>query len=99
MAKTHYALNPLSLIFGSAQRKSRMWPATLGKALSRQYLIYPLASFDISGQQPVFVQTPHANEEWLAFTELHSSCQEKSYGEKYSAAIASIFDPDTKIDS
>ena len=40
-------------------------PATLGKALIRQYLVYPLASFDISGQQPVFVQTPHANEEYL----------------------------------
>ena len=38
-------------------------PAALGKALCRQYLVYPLASFDISGQQPLFVQTPHANED------------------------------------
>jgi len=47
-------------------------PATLGKALIRQYLVYPLASFDISGQQPVFVQTPHANEELLPVYTLHN---------------------------
>jgi len=47
----------------------------LGKALCRQYLVYPLASFDISGQQPLFVQTPHANEDlpryyWHSFRDL-----------------------------
>ena len=75
---------PHSLIFSNAQRRSQR-PAALGKALCRQYLAYPLASFDISGQQPLFVHTPHANEDlpkyyWHSFRDLSTSMLSTFYG-------------------
>jgi hypothetical protein len=39
-----------------------IYSATLSKTLSRQYLFGPLASFDVSGQWPVFMQEPHLTE-------------------------------------
>ena len=38
------------------------YSATLSKTLSRQYLFGPLASLDVSGQWPVFMQEPHLTE-------------------------------------
>jgi hypothetical protein len=43
-------LNPRRLDFILDMKFVTEEPATLGKALCRQYLVYPLASFDISGQ-------------------------------------------------
>ena len=39
-----------------------IYSATLSKTLSRQYLFGPLASLDVSGQWPVFMQEPHLTE-------------------------------------
>ena len=45
---------PHWLSFGTARRRDgASIPATLREALSRLPLVYPLASFDVSGQWPV----------------------------------------------
>jgi len=38
------------VVFSAVHNVGPNEPATLGKALIRQYLVYPLASFDIFGQ-------------------------------------------------
>ena len=48
--------------FGTARRREICFPATLSKALIRPYLVYPLASFDVSGQWPVYLAAAWPNE-------------------------------------
>jgi hypothetical protein len=50
------------LSFGTAQRRDRVLPATLSKALSRPCLVYPLASLDVPGQRPVSCADASPNE-------------------------------------
>ena len=52
---------PHWLSFGTAQRRACA-PATLGKALIRLRLVYPLASLDVSGQWPVSCADTSPNE-------------------------------------
>ena len=39
------------------------FPATLSKALIRPHLVYPLASFDVLGQWPVYLAAAWPNED------------------------------------
>ena len=60
--------------FGNARRRE-LAPATLSGALIRPSLVYPLASFDVSGQWPVNTQTPHLTRSILFWVSLHPPCR------------------------
>ncbi len=50
-----------TLSFSTARRRRGNWPlpsATLEQALSRQALVYPLATLVVSGQWPMFARAP-----------------------------------------
>jgi len=55
-------------------------PATLSEALSRPHLLYPLASFDVSGQWPVYLAAAWPNEDYSDCTMVihlrNKNCQE-----------------------
>ena len=53
---------PHWLSFSTAHRRDRV-PATLSEALIRLHLVYPLASFDVSGQWPVYFAAAWPNED------------------------------------
>jgi len=59
-------------------------PATLSKALIRLHLVYPLASFDVSGQWPVYLAAAWPNEDCsdciILIHPLINDCQEFKIG-------------------
>src|SRR5512133_2052997 len=59
-----YKTPPLWLSFSTAHRRDCVSiPATLSEALIRLRLVYPLASFDVSGQWPVYLAAAWPNED------------------------------------
>jgi hypothetical protein len=72
---------PLWLSFSTAHRKDCIRiPATLSGALIRLHLVYPLASFDVSGQWPVYLAAAWPNEDCsicvVLIHPLDSHCQD-----------------------
>jgi hypothetical protein len=57
---------PLWLSFSTAHRRD-LFPATLSEALIRLRLVYPLASFDVSGQWPVYHTAAWPNEDYSSY--------------------------------
>ena len=56
--------------FGNARRRE-LAPATLSGALIRPSLVYPLASFDVSGQWPVYHADASPNEGSVVVLRIH----------------------------
>ena len=64
-----YKTPPLWLSFSTAHRRDCVSiPATLSEALIRLHLVYPLASFDVSGQWPVYLAAAWPNEDYSGCT-------------------------------
>jgi len=74
-----YKTPPLWLSFSTAHRRDYV-PATLSEALFRLHLVYPLASFDVSGQWPVYLAAAWPNEDYSSCTTFihppNNACQE-----------------------
>ncbi len=65
----HQYTLPLWLSFSTAHRRDQLpIPATLSGALFRLHLVYPLASFDVSGQWPVYLAAAWPNEDYSSCT-------------------------------
>lgn len=69
---------PLWLSFSTAHRRDCVSiPATLSEALIRLHLVYPLASFDVSGQWPVYLAAAWPNEDCSnCMTFIHPPCKD-----------------------
>lgn len=75
---------PLWLSFSTANRREKLpyFPATLGEALCRLRLVYPLASFDVSGQWLMYAADAWPNEDYSSCNRFihpqQQACQEFS---------------------
>ena len=72
-----YKTPPLWLSFSTAHRRDCVSiPATLSEALIRLHLVYPLASFDVSGQWPVYLAAAWPNEDYSIALSLYTRLAE-----------------------
>ena len=72
-----HVMLPHWLSFSTAHRRDQLpIPATLSGALFRLHLVYPLASFDVSGQWPVYLAAAWPNEDDSSCTAvIHPPCE------------------------